>query len=117
MLEPLLKKTPTQEFSCCYYKIFKSTYFEKHLQAAASETSGLHVYPQYSIIGCLFRTDLLQLFSTYIFIGEFKFKGEFTLFSKFILIVLGIVMKFPENKWIWYSGCMTWNAWNLTGLL
>ena len=30
------KDTPTQVFSCEYCKIKKSTYFEKHLQVAAS---------------------------------------------------------------------------------
>ena len=31
----LLKKTPTQVFSCEYYEIFKNTYFEEHLGTAA----------------------------------------------------------------------------------
>ena len=30
-----LKKTPTQEFSCELYEIFKNTYFEEHLEMAA----------------------------------------------------------------------------------
>ena len=30
------KETPTQVFSCKYCKIFKSTFFEEHLQATAS---------------------------------------------------------------------------------
>ena len=29
------KETPTQLFSCEYCKIFKNTYFEKHLRMAA----------------------------------------------------------------------------------
>ena len=32
-----IKETPTQVFSCEYYKIFKNTYFEKHLRAAAPD--------------------------------------------------------------------------------
>ena len=32
-----VKETPTQVFSCEDYEIFKNTYFEEHLQAAASE--------------------------------------------------------------------------------
>ena len=31
------KKTPTQVFSCEYYKIFKSTYFEEHLRMPPHE--------------------------------------------------------------------------------
>ena len=31
------KKNPTQMFSCEYCKIFKNTYFKKHLRTAASE--------------------------------------------------------------------------------
>ena len=38
MTATLLKKTSTQVFSCEYREIFKSTYFEKHLRTAASET-------------------------------------------------------------------------------
>ena len=38
MTATLLKKTSTQVFSCEYCEIFKSTYFEKHLRTAASET-------------------------------------------------------------------------------
>ena len=30
------KDTPRQMFSCEYYKAFKNTYFEEHLQTAAS---------------------------------------------------------------------------------
>ena len=37
MLESLfMKETPTQVFSC-YCKVFKNTYFEKHLGTFASE--------------------------------------------------------------------------------
>ena len=32
----LLKETPTQVFSCEYCEIFMNTYFEEHLQTAAS---------------------------------------------------------------------------------
>ena len=47
MLESLLnkvkglqnKETPTQVFSCEYCEIFKNTYFEEHLQTAASKGS------------------------------------------------------------------------------
>ena len=35
----LLKKTPTQVFSCEYCKIFKNPSFEEHLRTAASESS------------------------------------------------------------------------------
>ena len=31
------KETPTQVFSCEYYKSFKNTYFEEHLPANASK--------------------------------------------------------------------------------
>ena len=31
-----IREIPTQVFSCKYWEIFKSTYFEKHLQMAAS---------------------------------------------------------------------------------
>ena len=31
-----LQETPTQVFSCEYYEISKNTYFEEHLQTAAS---------------------------------------------------------------------------------
>ena len=31
------KETPTQVFTCEYCEIFKNTYFEEHLQMAASE--------------------------------------------------------------------------------
>ena len=34
----LSKETPTQAFSCEHCKIFKNTYFEKHLQTAASNS-------------------------------------------------------------------------------
>ena len=34
-LQLYLKKPPTQVFSCEYCKMFKTTYFEKHLQTAA----------------------------------------------------------------------------------
>ena len=37
--ETLLKETPTQEFSCEYCEIFKSTYFEEDQGTAASESS------------------------------------------------------------------------------
>ena len=33
------KETPTQVFSCQICKIFKNTYFKKHLQRAASKWS------------------------------------------------------------------------------
>ena len=38
------KETPTQVFSCEYRKIFKSTYFEDHMQttSSVSEWVGLH---------------------------------------------------------------------------
>ena len=35
----LSKKTPTQLFSCEHCKIFKNTYFEKHLQTVVSDSS------------------------------------------------------------------------------
>ena len=40
------KETPTQLFSCEYCEIFKNTYFEEHLQMAASR-------------GCLFPASIL----------------------------------------------------------
>ena len=43
------KETPTQAFSCEYCKIFKNTYFEKHLQTAASN-SGYILYKKLSKI-------------------------------------------------------------------
>ena len=33
----LLKKTPTQVFSCEIYKLFKNNYFEEHLSTSASK--------------------------------------------------------------------------------
>ena len=36
-LQLYLKETPTHVFSCEYCTIFKSTYFEEHLRASASE--------------------------------------------------------------------------------
>ena len=36
----LLKETPKQIFSCKYCEIFKNTYFEEHLQKAASRYGG-----------------------------------------------------------------------------
>ena len=30
-------ETPTQVFSCEYFEIFKNTYFQEHLERAASE--------------------------------------------------------------------------------
>ena len=38
-LETFFKKTPTQVFSSEHCKIFKNTYFEKHLRMAASDSS------------------------------------------------------------------------------
>ena len=35
-LQRYQKETPTQVFFCEYCKIFKSSYFEEHVQAAAS---------------------------------------------------------------------------------
>ena len=37
----VIKKTPTQVFSCEYYKIFKNICFEDHLQTAASTSWGI----------------------------------------------------------------------------
>ena len=36
-LETLLKKTPTQVFSCEFFEIIKGNFFIKHLRASASE--------------------------------------------------------------------------------
>ena len=35
----LIKKTPTQVFTCEYFKFLKNTYFEEDLGTAASEYS------------------------------------------------------------------------------
>ena len=37
----LLKKNPTQVFSCEYFEIFKNIYYKEHLQAAASVSISL----------------------------------------------------------------------------
>ena len=46
-------------FSCEYCKIFKNTYFQKHLRTAASETYGSEIYKE--------KLSLSQVFITVFF--------------------------------------------------
>ena len=50
MLESLLiKEARTQVFSCEYCEIFKNTYVEEHLQAAASVNAYVYILGRYMI--------------------------------------------------------------------
>ena len=52
-LATYLKETPTPVFSCEYYKIVKETYFEKHLQTAASVLNPCAHEYAFEIISCV----------------------------------------------------------------
>ena len=108
MLEPLLKKTPTQEFSCCYYNIFKNTYFEKHLRAAASKTSGLHVYSQYpSLVAYLELTYYSCFQHIYLLENLITLKTNLHYLVSLYSLILGIVLSFLKISEYDDSGCMT----------
>ena len=53
-----IKKTSTQVLSCEICEIFKNTYFEEHLQMAASVKSCLRIIYQKLFNSCLFETLL-----------------------------------------------------------
>ena len=57
VLQLYFKKTPTRVFSCKYCEIFKNTYFEQHLQTAASCSAAsfsIQLFSQITLIGCFF---------------------------------------------------------------
>ena len=58
LIKILLKKAPTQLFSCEHCKIFKNNYFEEHPRTAASE---VRINPKWNLRKqVFFKTDVLK---------------------------------------------------------
>ena len=81
LLQLYYKETPTQVLPCEYCKIFKNTYFEKHLRMPASNNSFKYIYMVWKT-SILLRFCLSPFKSMFRFYSSWKQKNSFPLSEK-----------------------------------